>query len=247
MRKEYVFGPLALLIIWQCMVSLGIVNVFFLPEPVAVMTEMGRLFTKGNIIKDIGATLYRLVIAFAIAILGGVPIGLLMGMSRRVSDSLEFLVDFLRSIPGTALIPLFILFFGVGDEAKIAIGAFTAMLVIIINSMYGVSHGSRTRRLAARTMKVPPLRLFWHVILPDALPQIFVGLRLGLSMCVVLIIVSEMFLGSTAGLGHRIYDAQLLYKVEEMYCAILLAGTFGYLLNRLSVFMEHRIVHWAGR
>lgn len=96
-------------------------------------------------------------------------------------------------------------------------------------------------------MKVPPLRLFWQVILPDALPEVFVGLRLGLSMCVVLIIVSEMFLSSTAGLGHRIYDAQLLYRVEEMYCCIILTGVFGYALNRLAVFSEHRVVHWAGR
>lgn len=246
MRKEAVIGPLALLIVWQSAVWLGMINVFFLPEPWAVAKQMGRLLVEGGVMKDIGVTFLRLIIAFAIAVVAGVPIGLLMGASRRVCDSLEFLVDFLRSIPGTALIPLFILFFGVGDEAKIAIGAFTAALVIIINSMYGVSHGSRTRRMAAQTIGVPPLRRFWQVILPDALPEVFIGLRLGLSMCLVLIIVSEMFLGSTAGLGHRIYDAQLLYRVEEMYCCIILTGVFGYLLNRLAVFGERRIVHWAG-
>lgn len=247
MRKEAVIGPIVVLIIWQGVVSLGFVNVFFLPKPWDVAREMGHLFVQGTILKDIGVTFLRVIVAFAIAVVVGVPIGLFMGASRRVCDSLEFLVDFLRSIPGTALIPLFILFFGVGDRAKIAIGAFTAALVIIINSMYGVSHGSRIRRMVARTMKVPLLRRFWQVILPDALPEVFVGLRLGLSMCVVLIIVSEMFLGSTAGLGHRIYDAQLLYRVEEMYCGIILTGIFGYLLNRVAVFSERRIVHWAGR
>lgn len=247
MRKEAFIGPLALLIVWQGVSSLGLINVFFLPEPWNVAKEMARLVTQGGIMRDIGITFLRLVVAFVIASVSGVPIGLLMGVSRRVCDSLEFLVDFLRSIPGTALIPLFILILGVGDRAKISIGAFTAALVIIINSMYGVSHSSRTRRMAAYTMRVPPLRRFFQVILPDALPEVFVGLRLGLSMCFVLIIVSEMFLGSTAGLGHRIYDAQLLYRVEEMYCSIILAGMFGYLLNRLAVFSERRVVHWAGK
>lgn len=120
MRKEAVIGPLALLIVWQGVVSLGIINVFFLPEPWSVAKEMGRLFVEGGVMKDIGVTFLRLIVAFVIAVAAGVPIGLLMGASRRVCDSLEFLVDFLRSIPGTALIPLFILFFGVGDKAKIA-------------------------------------------------------------------------------------------------------------------------------
>ncbi|MBC8465504.1 ABC transporter permease [bacterium] len=247
MRKEAFVGPFVLIVLWQVVSTLGLINDFFLPSPWLVSNAMVQLFIQGGIVKDIGVTFLRLVVGFSIAAVIGVPVGLLMGASRKVCDSLEFLVDFLRSIPGTALIPLFILFLGVGDEAKIAIGAFTAALVIIINSMYGVSHGSRIRRMAALTMKVPPLRRFFQVILPDALPEVFVGLRLGLSTCLVLIIVSEMFLGSKTGLGQRIYDAQLLYRIEEMYCCIILTGVFGYLLNRLAVLSEHKIVHWAGR
>lgn len=247
MRKEALIGPLALLALWQLADSIGLVNPFFLPPPLDVAKQIVPLFVEGNILHDILATFLRLCVAFAISVSVGIPVGLLMGASQKVCDSLEFLVDFLRSIPGTALIPLFIFFFGVGDEAKVAIGAFAAMLVIIINSMYGVSHGSRARRMASRTMKVSPLRGFFQVILPDALPQIFVGLRLGLSICTVLIIVSEMFLGTTAGLGHRIYDAELLYRVEEMYFCIIITGVFGYLLNRLAVLGERRIVHWAGK
>ena len=247
MKKEALISVALVIILWQLSGSLGLVNVFFLPPPLAVFKEMFVLFAAGSLPRDILATFFRLVISFTIAALIGVPIGLLMGTYRRVCDSLEFFVDFLRSIPGTALIPLFILFFGVGDKAKIAIGAFAATLVIIINSMYGVAHGSRIRRMAARTMKVPPLRQFRQVIFPDALPQVFVGLRLGLSVCIVLVIVSEMFLGTTVGLGHRIYNAEIMFKIEEMYCCIILTGILGYSLSRLSVFCEHKIVHWAGR
>jgi NitT/TauT family transport system permease protein len=246
-RREVVYGPLAVLVAWQLASSSGFVNVFFVPPPLAVARELWRLLVTGRVLADVWVSLLRVLAGFALAALAGIPIGLAMGASRRVCDSLEFLVDFLRSIPGTALIPLFILLFGVGDEAKVAIGAFAAGLVISINAMYGVAQGSRTRRMAARTMRVPLLRRFVQVVLPDALPHVFVGLRLGLSTCVVLVIVSEMFLGSQAGLGHRIYESQLLYKVEEMYSCIILTGVFGYALNRVAVSAERRIVHWSGR
>jgi len=246
-RREFLIGPIAALVVWQLVVSLHVVNAFFLPQPADVAREIVRLVGRGDIFRDILATCLRVLAGFVIAVVVGVPVGLAMGSSRQLSDSLESVVDLLRSIPGTALIPLFILFFGVGDKTKIAIAAFAAALVIIVNSMYGVSQGSRIRRMAAKTMRVSPLRRFFQVTMPDALPDIFIGFRLGLSACVVLVVVSEMFLGTTVGLGHRIYDAELLYRIDEMYCGIIITGVFGYLLNRLSVLLERRVVHWAGR
>jgi NitT/TauT family transport system permease protein len=247
MKKEIFLGPVIAVILWQLLTMFKVIDVFFIPTPVAVVKEMVNLVLNGKIALDILVTLYRMLAGFAISILIGIPIGLLMGYSEWISNSLEFIVDFLRSIPGTALIPLFMFFFGIGDKSKIAMGAFASCLVIIINSMYGVSHGNKTRRMVAQTIRVNQLQMFTKVIFPDALPEIFIGLRVGLSMTLVLVVVSEMFLGTTVGLGHRIYDAQLLYRVEEMYSTIILAGILGYTLNKLFVLFEKRIVHWTGR
>lgn len=108
--------------------------------------------------------------------------------------------------------------------------------------MYGVNHANPTRRMAARTMGIKGLGLFRTVILWDALPQVLVGVRTALSLALVLVVVSEMFLGGGGGLGRRIYDAQLMYRIEEMYSCIIIVGVVGYTLNRLFVLAERRLV-----
>ncbi len=145
------------------------------------------------------------------------------------------------------MIPLFLIFFGIGDAAKVAAGAFAAILILSLNTMYGVLRGNLTRRLVARTLRLSPARTFVLVILPDALPDIFVGLRLAVSACLVLVVVSEMFVGTTLGMGRRIYDAQLLYKLEDMYTGILVLGVLGYFLNRIIVRLEARLAHWSSQ
>lgn len=247
MKKEFFIGPMVVLLLWQLLTSFKVIDVFFIPTPFAILMETINLFADGKIMLDILRTLYRMITGFAVSVVIGVPIGLLMGSSQRVSNSLEFIVDFLRSIPGTALIPLFMFFFGIGDESKIAMGAFASSLVIIINSMYGVSHANRTRRMVAQTLRANRIQMFTRVIFPDALPEVFLGMRIGLSLTLVLVVVSEMFLGTTMGIGHRIYDAQLLYRVEEMYSTIILAGVLGFVVNKLFVLFEKRIIHWTGR
>ena len=247
MRKEIILGPILAIILWQLLTMLGVVDVFFIPAPWAVVYEIVNLFIYGQIVLDIFVTIYRTSVGFVISILIGVPIGLLMGYSQRINDSLEFIVDFLRSIPGTALIPLFMFFFGIGNESKIAMGAFASSLVVIINTMYGVSHSNKTRRMAAQTIRINRFQLLAKVIFPDALPEIFVGLRIGLSTTLILVVVSEMFLGTIVGIGHRIYNSQLLYRVEEMYAVIIIAGILGYGLNKLFVLLEKKVIHWEGK
>lgn len=247
MKKEFFIGPMVVLLLWQLLTSFKVIDVFFIPAPFAILMETINLFADGKIMLDILRTLYRMITGFAVSVVIGVPIGLLMGSSQRVSNSLEFIVDFLRSIPGTALIPLFMFFFGIGDESKIAMGAFASCLVIIINSMYGVSHANRTRRMVAQTLRANRFQMFTRVIFPDALPEVFLGMRVGLSLTLVLVVVSEMFLGTSVGLGHRIYNAQLMYRVEEMYSTIILAGVLGFAISKLFVLFEKRIIHWTGK
>lgn len=243
----YVIIPLGILIIWAVFSGLKIVSPLFLPAPQAVFLELINLFVSGVILPDIFYTLYRTFFGFMIACLIGVPLGLLMGYSDRIYYSLEFVVEFFRSIPATALFPLFLLSFGIGDSSKIALTAWAAGLVLIINSMYGVHLGKELRIKAAKTMRISGFNLFRKIIFPEALPQIFNGMRIAISLSLIIVIVTEMFIGTNFGLGHRIIDAQLVYRIPEMYAVILTTGILGFLTNKSFIFVEKRIVHWRGK
>ncbi len=167
--------------------------------------------------------------------------------AEKIYRSVEFLIDFFRSTPSSALIPLFLLIFGITDVNKIAIATFAAILLIIFNSAYGVMNAKKTRVNAAITMGIPKRFIFKDVLFMESLPQTFVGLRTGISMALVIVIVAEMFIGSTDGLGHRIIDAQQVFNVKEMYSSILITGALGYGLNLVFLLVEKRIVHWSGK
>jgi len=248
MKSPYVFlSPILIIIVWYFVSFFNLINTLFLPSPDVVFIKLGKLLISGKIIPDILATLVRMFAGYFIATLIGIPIGLLMGYYKKVYNSLEFVVDFFRSVPATALFPLFLLFFGIGNEAKIAVVVFAASLIIIVNTMYGVRHGKQLRIIAAKTMKADKFDMFRKVIFPEALPEIFAGLRIAVSLSLVLVIVTEMFVGTMVGLGHIIIDAQLVYKIPEMYAAIILVGIIGYVINVAVRKLEERIVHWKGK
>lgn len=236
-----------ILILWYGATSLSLVNPLFAEPPQEVFITLIKLVFSGNIVGDIGATLYRTVVGFFLAALIGIPIGIAMGYFRVLYNLFDFFVDFLRSVPATALFPLFLLFFGVGNLAKIAIVVFSSSLIIIVNGMYGVRTSSPQRVRFAKSMGASPLEIFRKVVFFEALPDIFAGLRVSLSLSLVLIVVTEMFIGTRIGLGLRIFNAHLTYRIDEMYAAIILAGLVGYLLNKGFFAIERRVVHWAGK
>lgn len=240
-------GPLALLAMWQAAVSAKWANPVLLPSPAATLGVLFGSFADGSINADLLATVSRTFYAFAIAAVIGVPLGVALGSSVPAYRSVEFLIDFFRSTPSSALIPLFMLLFGLSDANKIAIAAFAAVLLILFNSAYGVMNAKKTRVLAVQAMGVSRWHVFKDVLLMESLPQTFVGLRTGVSMSLVIVIVAEMFIGSDTGLGHRIIDAQQVFNIRSMYAAILVTGALGYVLNLAFFMLEKRFVHWSGK
>ncbi len=247
MKKELWYGPLMIVAIWYCVFLMKIVNPLFLPPPHTVIAKLVVLLATPDVWMDICSTLWRVVISFVIASLVGIPIGLFMGYYKSVYRSFEIPVDFFRSLPALALFPLFMFFFGIGDTAKIVTAVFSCSLIIVVNAIYGVQNVTKTRQVIARLLRASRLEVFHKVVLMDALPQIFAGMRTGLSLAVVVVVVTEMFVGTTWGVGHRIFDSQLTYKVSEMYASIIIAGLIGYFLNKGFVAIEHRVVHWSGK
>ncbi len=246
-KQSLAEGPLLILVVWIIITNFGLINPLFLPTPQKVAVSLIDSISNIDIWRDLGLTLYRAFMALALGGIVGVPLGLLMGYFDRFYKFSEFIIEFFRATPATALFPLFLLLFGIGDLAKIALVFWAVVFIIIIHSIYGVRLGKRSRYRVAKIMRFSGFLLFKKFIFPEALPQILVGLRIAMSNSLVIVVVMEMFIGTKFGLGKRIIDSQMVYRIPDMYATILLVGSVGYLLNQLFSKVEKRIVHWSGR
>jgi len=241
-----IIGVIGLFAVWFAATSAKLVDPVLLPSPLAA----GKAFWQGmhgSLGFDFVKTIYRTLMATAIAAVIAIPLGIVLGASEKLYRSLEFVIDFFRSTPASAMFPLFLVLFGVGDETKISVAAFGAILVILFNVAYGVMNARKTRLLAAKVMGASRVRVLFDVMLFESLPQTFVGLRNGVSLALVIIVVAEMFIGSQDGLGHSVFEAQQMFEMPRMYAAIFAAGALGYGLNLIFLLIERRFVHWSGK
>ncbi len=240
-------GALGFILLWWGAVLVEVADPVLLPSPAETWRETMHALNTGPLWHDLWQTVQRTVVSFLVASLIGVPLGIALGAQERLYRTCEFVVDFFRSTPASALFPLFLILFGVGEGTKIAVAAFGAALVILFNAAYGVMNARRTRILAAQVMGAGRVRIMFDVLVWEATPQILVGMRSGVSLALVIIVVAEMFIGSTDGLGQRVIVAQSLFESGLMYGVIFLAGALGYLLNLLFLILEKQFVHWAGK
>src|SRR5262249_4501941 len=175
-----IIGVVGLIVIWYLAVWYQVVDPVLLPSPVDTFRALWNGMAGGRLGFE------------AIAI----PLGIALGASERGYRSVEFVVDFFRSTPASAMFPLFLVLFWVRDTTKISVAAFGAALVILFNVAYGVMNARKTRLLAAKVMGASRLRVLTDVMLLESLPQTFVGLRNGVSLALVIVVVAEMFIGS---------------------------------------------------
>ena len=203
-------GPAILFVIWDLVVRFGLIKAILLPAPADTVATLITGLAGGPLLGDFAVSMWRTLQAFLIAAALGMPLGVLLGSNERAYRSVEFLIDFFRSTPSSALIPLFLLIFGITDINKIAIASFGAMLIVLFNSAYGVMNAKKTRVMAAQIMGVSRWHVFKDVMLMESLAQTFVGLRSAVSMALVIVIVAEMFIGSVP-YGAAMCGAKLVF------------------------------------
>ncbi len=243
--KYNLLGIFIMLLIWELM-SLFL-NRLFLPSPWAVLNSLLVVVHTSELYKDIWVTFNRTLIGLSLGTVVGVFAGTMLGSFRPLYQTLRLPMDFIRSIPATALFPLFIVLFGLGDIVKIFVAAWAACLIVVINTLYGFQNISHTRQLMGKLKKFSFLKNIRLIIIPSTLPYIAAGVRISLSFALIVELVAEMFLGSENGLGHRIFAASSVLAMEEVYTSILLIGLLGYILNSLMLLIEHKIIHWSGQ
>jgi len=235
---------LAVFALWGAVSAFGILDPFLFPGPVDVLQRLWGLFSSGEIFGDLLSTLVKIAVALSIGSLLGLLLGLLISKWDYLYNAVSPVLDFFRSVPATALFPLFLLIFGVGDSTNTALAVWICAIYLSLHVSKGLRNTREIAIITAKSLKKTELETFLHVRLREALPMIFVGLRTAVSLTVVVIIVTEMFVGTKSGMGKALIDAAYVYDIPKLYAGITIVGIMGYLLNYLVIKMEERVVHW---
>lgn len=253
-KKSYlalaVLSPFAILFVWTLVTSQGAVPATLLPGPLAVATTMWDMVQTGysgiSIWTHIGASLARVGVAFVFGSLLGIAIGLMRGRIRAV-DAL-FLVpsEILRPIPPLGLIPLFILWFGIGEVSKTVLIFMFVLLIMMVSAQAGANAVGLDTLRAAQSMGANRWQVFRFVVLPSALPQIMTGLRVSMGTGLTILVASEL-LGGDRGLGFVILDASSFFRTTYVFAGVIIIGLIGLISDRAIAYAARHFVHWEGR
>jgi ABC-type nitrate/sulfonate/bicarbonate transport system permease component len=221
--------------------KLKLINPVMIPTPKDVALAFWGL--RDVIPADIAISLLRAAEGFAIAAVLGVLIGCLTGSSRLASDIIDPLLELLRPIPPLAFLPIFIIWFGLGELSKVLMIAFSAFFVIYVNTYQGVRYADPLLMRAATSLGASPQRAFFTISLPSALPEIFTGLRLGMGMSFFVLVAAEL-LAADSGMGFRIQEARWQFRIDRMIWGAVEIGVIGYVLFALLHKLEDRLLAW---
>jgi len=212
--------------------------------------EMETLISHGYVgvplYDHIAASLIRTLIGFFAAAIVGIPFGLLIGRVRILEAAFVPWFAFLRPIPAIAFVPLVILWFGIGEFSKISVIFFSSFLYITVSTIAGVKSVPLQILRAGYSLGASDRKSFLYVVLPAALPQIMVGLRLGSAISWTLVVAAEL-VAAQRGLGYMIMDASTFFRVKDVYVGLIVIGIIGFLLESSIAFVEGRLVHWRGK
>jgi ABC-type nitrate/sulfonate/bicarbonate transport system permease component len=231
-----------LLILWQ-LSALYAVDTPTWPPVTQILQAWYENLADGTLEHHLLATLWRQMLGYGIAVVLGVGVGLAMGYFRPLYNLFEPLVEVLRPIPGPAYLPVLVLFVGIGHEMKVVLILLAAFFPILLNTYGGVRSIDRVQFDTARTLGLSTVQTFRELVLPAASPQILTGMRISLAISLILAILGEMIV-STDGLGYFTLLAQRTFKIADMYAGIFTLAVFGYVLNRLFLLAEARLIRW---
>lgn len=239
---RHLWLPVLLVALWL-IISANWNSVYF-PSLAQILSETWNVwFVNNGFVENLLPSLIRLMIGFAIAVFMGVMLGTLFGLLPRTETAFRPLVEVLRAVPGAALLPIALMFFGTGESMKLFLIVFASMWPIMLNTIEGVRSIHPTIGLVVETFRLTPWDRFTKVYLPAAAPQVFAGSRIALGIGVAVMVVVEMF-GTPGGIGYYIRNSQSNFMVMEMWTGLIVLGLFGYLLNALFRIIERRILNW---
>jgi ABC-type nitrate/sulfonate/bicarbonate transport system permease component len=244
--RERILGvasPIALLVVWEIAARLNIIDTRFFPAPSSVIAVLIEMLRSGELVTNTLVSLRRLALG---TVIGGVPaliLGITMGLNRWVRAVVDPLVAATYPIPKSAILPLALLIFGLGEGSKIFMVAIGVFFPVVINATTGVLEINRIYLDVGRNYKASRWNTFWTVALPGALPVIMTGFKLGIGIGLVLIAIAEM-IGAKSGLGYMIWTAWETFSVEQMYVGLFMIAMIGFALTLALNELERIIIPW---
>ena len=242
-RTASLLSPLLLLVIWEIGAVTGHVDTRFFPAPSAIFAEGGRMLKTGELWMHLSISLERIAIGFALGAIPGILIGLATGLFSPVRAVIQPLVDATFPIPKIAILPLFIMTLGLGEESKYAIIATGVIYFVLINTAAGVRNIDKIYLDVGKNFGAGRWMMFTDVALPGALPLIMAGLKLGTGVA-LLVIVSAEFVGAKSGIGFMIWTSWQVFQVEKMYVGLLVCAALGFALAILLEYLERILIPW---
>jgi ABC-type nitrate/sulfonate/bicarbonate transport system permease component len=238
--------PILLLVIWEVAGQLKLIDVRFFPPPSSIVHQIGVLIASGELVANTLASLRRLALGM---LLGGVPalfLGLAMGISRPLRAAIDPLVSATYPIPKSAILPLVLLIFGLGEMSKVVMVALGAFYPILINTVLGVVNLDKVYLDVGHNYRANRWQVFRTIALPGALPSIMAGIKLAMGMSLILIAISEM-VAANDGIGYMIWNSWQVLTVDTMYVGLLVIAILGFLFSLALDEIERMLIPWKAK
>ena len=239
-----------LAVLWVLSSAYEWVNPIFWPAPGAVWDQLVTISSEGyrnfTLWEHIGWSLYRILMGFGFGCLVGIPLGFAMGLSRIMRGMFDPIVEFFRPIPPLAFIPLVIIWSGIGERSKILLLFLAALWIMAIAARAGVSSVKLSKIHAAYTLGVNRRQLLFRVILPNALPEIFTGMRVAMGVCWGTVVAAEL-VAAESGVGFMIMVASTFLSTDIVVMGVIIIGIVGYGIDILMRKLEARLIPWKGK
>jgi NitT/TauT family transport system permease protein len=248
-NENALLGTLAMaafLVLWEVAIADGWINPLFTSSPSRIVLAGYAMFADGSIYPHLAVSGYEFAVGYGLAILIGVPLGILMGWYGRVNAVLDPFVTTLYATPRIALLPLMMIWFGIGVMSKVAIVFLGAIFPILVNTITGMRTINADFVKVARSFGAHDWQMFLTVALPSSVPLLLTGLRLGLGHALVGIVVGEMY-GATHGLGYLIAISGSRFQTDRLMVGIILIAGAGLVLTELLRRIEKRFEQWRPR
>lgn len=230
-----------MVVVWWGITSLQLVSTLLLPTPWQVLKAFAALTVRGILPEYILVSLLRILAGFLMAAIVGIGLGVLMGRARALFWLISPLVEVSRPIPPIALLPLVIIWFGIGESARISVIFYGALFPILLNSIQAVQNVDANLIRAAQSLGASDRQVFTFVILPAAFPTIVTGLRLGAGIAFLVLVAAEL-LAASSGIGYMIMDARDHLFTDRVMVGIIVLGLLGSFLNKLLLYLEGRVI-----
>ena len=236
-------SPLLLLVLWEVLVRLTILDARFFPAPSKIFDTLVLLVQDGSLWDNTWASLQRLFWGFLLGAIPALILGIAMGLNRTLRAIIDPLVAATYPIPKSAIFPLILLIFGLGEASKIVMVGIGVFYPVLINSLTGVLEINKIYLDVGRNFGAGRWQVFRTIAFPGAVPHIMSGVKLGVGMGLILISIAEM-IGAKSGLGHMIWNAWEILSVETMYVGLIVIALLGFIFSMVLNEIEREIIPW---